>query len=154
LVTGVGYVVGIDRFMSEARAITNFIGNSVATIVIACWEKEFDRARARKVLRGELPFEEGSILATPDISTTPVPSPTPVPSAEGATESENVPAFVSPPHVAFTTRVSERAKLAGMNVSSNSSGTGDLEVNPITPQAIIGSRDPDEDPSPEATPAG
>ncbi|MDN3310410.1 cation:dicarboxylase symporter family transporter [Microbacterium oryzae] len=58
LVDGVGIITGIDRFMSEARALTNFTGNAVASIVIATWTREFDRDRAREVLRGALPFDE------------------------------------------------------------------------------------------------
>ncbi|MFV9511415.1 dicarboxylate/amino acid:cation symporter [Tepidibacillus sp. LV47] len=46
-------LLGVDRFMSEARAITNLIGNGVATIVVAKWEKEFDENRAKKILNGE-----------------------------------------------------------------------------------------------------
>jgi aerobic C4-dicarboxylate transport protein len=42
-VEGLALLLGVDRFMSEARAITNFIGNGVATIWIANNEKEFDR---------------------------------------------------------------------------------------------------------------
>jgi aerobic C4-dicarboxylate transport protein len=40
-VEGVAILLGVDRFMSEARAITNVIGNGVATIVVAKSEKEF-----------------------------------------------------------------------------------------------------------------
>jgi aerobic C4-dicarboxylate transport protein len=58
LVDGVGLIVGVDRFMSEARALTNFAGNAVATVVIGTLTKEFDRDRARAVLSGQLPFEE------------------------------------------------------------------------------------------------
>lgn len=47
-------LLGVDRFMSEARAITNLIGNGVASVVIARWEKEFDEERAKKVLNGEI----------------------------------------------------------------------------------------------------
>jgi aerobic C4-dicarboxylate transport protein len=47
---GIALIVGIDRFMSEARALTNLIGNSVATMVIAKWEGERDDARFREVL--------------------------------------------------------------------------------------------------------
>ena len=61
LVDGVGVIVGIDRFMSEGRAITNFTGNAVATVLIGTWVKEFDAARARQVLRGELPFDETTL---------------------------------------------------------------------------------------------
>ncbi len=51
-VAGLALILGIDRFMSEARALTNFIGNGVATVVVARWEGELDRARMREVLRG------------------------------------------------------------------------------------------------------
>ncbi|WP_091707183.1 cation:dicarboxylase symporter family transporter [Microbacterium sp. cf046] len=61
LVNGVGVIVGIDRFMSEGRAITNFTGNAVATVLIGTWVKEFDSSRARQVLRGELPFDETTL---------------------------------------------------------------------------------------------
>ncbi|AZQ73635.1 MULTISPECIES: cation:dicarboxylate symporter family transporter [Streptomyces] len=63
LVDGVGLIVGIDRFMSEARAMTNFAGNAVATVLIGTWTKEIDTARAREVLAGRLPFEETSLAA-------------------------------------------------------------------------------------------
>lgn len=43
-------ILGIDRFMSEARAITNLIGNGVATIVIAKWEKAFDVDQLKKIM--------------------------------------------------------------------------------------------------------
>ncbi|WP_196884066.1 cation:dicarboxylate symporter family transporter [Arthrobacter sp. CAN_A214] len=58
LVEGVGLIVGIDRFMSEARALTNFTGNAVATVLIGTWTKEIDRARVDEVLEGRLPFDE------------------------------------------------------------------------------------------------
>ncbi|WP_414684398.1 cation:dicarboxylate symporter family transporter [Microbacterium sp.] len=61
LVNGVGVIVGIDRFMSEGRAITNFTGNAVATVLIGTWVKEFDSTRARQVLRGDLPFDETTL---------------------------------------------------------------------------------------------
>ena len=61
LVDGVGVIVGIDRFMSEGRAITNFTGNAVATVLIGTWTKEFDSARARTVLAGNLPFDETTL---------------------------------------------------------------------------------------------
>jgi len=41
-VAGLALILGIDRFMSEARALTNFVGNGVATIVVSKWEKELD----------------------------------------------------------------------------------------------------------------
>jgi aerobic C4-dicarboxylate transport protein len=52
-VAGMALILGVDRFMSEARAITNFIGNAVATLVVAKWDGSFDRqaAEASAVLR-------------------------------------------------------------------------------------------------------
>ncbi|THA73359.1 cation:dicarboxylase symporter family transporter [Streptomyces sp. A0642] len=58
LVDGVGLIVGIDRFMSEARALTNFAGNAVATVLVGTWTKEIDRERVDQVLSGSLPFDE------------------------------------------------------------------------------------------------
>ncbi len=49
-VSGLSLLVGVDRFMSEARAITNMIGNAVATIVVARWEGELDLEQAKRVL--------------------------------------------------------------------------------------------------------
>ncbi|HTG32104.1 MAG TPA: dicarboxylate/amino acid:cation symporter [Thermoanaerobaculia bacterium] len=49
-VAGLALLLGIDRFMSEARAITNLIGNGVATVVVSRWEGELDVDRARLVL--------------------------------------------------------------------------------------------------------
>jgi len=43
-------ILGIDRFMSECRALTNFIGNGVATIVVSKWEKELDSAQLQREL--------------------------------------------------------------------------------------------------------
>ncbi|MGW3912280.1 cation:dicarboxylate symporter family transporter [Streptomyces sp. NPDC005070] len=62
LVDGVGLIVGIDRFMSEARALTNFAGNAVATVLIGTWTKEIDRERVSQVLAGRLPFDESTLL--------------------------------------------------------------------------------------------
>ncbi|MFB9377528.1 cation:dicarboxylate symporter family transporter [Kineococcus gynurae] len=61
LLDGVGLIVGIDRFMSEARAITNFIGNTVGTIVIGTWSKTIDYDQVRTVLAGNDPFDERSM---------------------------------------------------------------------------------------------
>ncbi|GAA1341609.1 C4-dicarboxylate transporter DctA [Saccharothrix algeriensis] len=47
---GIALIVGIDRFMSEARAITNVIGNGVGTLVVARWQGQLDRERLREVL--------------------------------------------------------------------------------------------------------
>jgi len=51
-VAGLALILGIDRFMSEARALTNFVGNGVATIVVSNWEKELDRDTLRRELQG------------------------------------------------------------------------------------------------------
>ncbi len=61
-VAGLTLILGIDRFMSQARALANLVGNAVAVVTIATWEKEFDLARARRVLAGE-PLELGSLSA-------------------------------------------------------------------------------------------
>src|SRR5437867_1551718 len=53
-VAGLALLLGVDRFMSEARAITNLIGNTVATLVIARWEGALDTVKARMVLNGEV----------------------------------------------------------------------------------------------------
>lgn len=50
-VATIALILGIDRFMSEGRALTNIIGNAVATIVVARWENEIDPVKARQVLR-------------------------------------------------------------------------------------------------------
>jgi aerobic C4-dicarboxylate transport protein len=50
-VAGLALILGIDRFMSEARSITNFIGNGVATIVVSHWEKELDRKQLLDTLK-------------------------------------------------------------------------------------------------------
>jgi aerobic C4-dicarboxylate transport protein len=62
LVDGVGLIVGIDRFMSEARALTNFAGNAVATVVIGRWVGELDADQAERVLSGQDPFDEASMV--------------------------------------------------------------------------------------------
>ncbi|ELA00926.1 C4-dicarboxylate transporter DctA, partial [Cupriavidus sp. HMR-1] len=59
-VAGMVLILGIDRFMSECRALTNIVGNGVATVVVSAWEHELDRARLTRVLRGE---DEASSLA-------------------------------------------------------------------------------------------
>jgi aerobic C4-dicarboxylate transport protein len=62
LVEGVGLIVGIDRFMSEARALTNFAGNSIATVLVGHWTSTLDRARLDTVLAGDDPFDERTML--------------------------------------------------------------------------------------------
>ncbi|MFG2895311.1 cation:dicarboxylate symporter family transporter [Streptomyces sp. NPDC048248] len=63
LVDGVGLIVGIDRFMSEARAMTNFAGNAVATVLVGTWTKEIDKVRVAEVLAGRVPFDEQTLSA-------------------------------------------------------------------------------------------
>ncbi|MEH0418419.1 cation:dicarboxylase symporter family transporter [Streptomyces sp. B21-083] len=62
LVDGLGLIVGIDRFMSEARALTNFAGNAVATVLIGTWTKEIDKQRVAEVLAGQHPFDEKTLI--------------------------------------------------------------------------------------------
>ncbi|WP_176928896.1 dicarboxylate/amino acid:cation symporter [Paraburkholderia lycopersici] len=52
--SGMVLILGIDRFMSECRALTNIVGNGVATVVVSAWEKELDRNKLRAVLSGEV----------------------------------------------------------------------------------------------------
>ena len=53
-VAGMALILGVDRFMSECRSLTNFIGNAVATVVVARWEGAFDAARWRDTLNGDV----------------------------------------------------------------------------------------------------
>jgi aerobic C4-dicarboxylate transport protein len=62
LVDGVGIIVGIDRFMSEARAVTNFAGNAVATVLVGSWTHTIDRDQLDAVLAGERPFDEATMV--------------------------------------------------------------------------------------------
>jgi aerobic C4-dicarboxylate transport protein len=64
-VAGMALILGVDRFMSECRSLTNFIGNAVATVVVSRWENALDRDRLALALDGreaELPA-----LATDDV---------------------------------------------------------------------------------------
>jgi len=51
-VAGLALILGIDRFMSEARSLTNFIGNGVATLVVSRWERELDVTALKRELSG------------------------------------------------------------------------------------------------------
>ena len=76
LVEGVPLVVGIDRFMSEARAVTNFSGNAVATVLIGNWVGEFDPEQAKRVFSGEDPFDEATMIddeEPPELAEHPLP---------------------------------------------------------------------------------
>jgi aerobic C4-dicarboxylate transport protein len=64
-VAGMALILGVDRFMSECRALTNFIGNAVATIVISRWERAVDMDRLRAAFAGaggELTEQESDAL--------------------------------------------------------------------------------------------
>jgi len=54
-VAGMVLILGVDRFMSECRSLTNFIGNAVATVVVARWDGALDRDRLKLALDGKLP---------------------------------------------------------------------------------------------------
>ena len=54
-VAGLALIVGIDRFMSEARSLTNLIGNGVATVVIAKWDGSLNARRMNRILNGQSP---------------------------------------------------------------------------------------------------
>jgi aerobic C4-dicarboxylate transport protein len=72
-VAALALIVGIDRFMSEARALTSLVGNGVATIAVARWDRSFDDVRARAILDGrEVPDEDH--LADPEVDLEPVPA--------------------------------------------------------------------------------
>ncbi|HEX7887189.1 MAG TPA: cation:dicarboxylase symporter family transporter, partial [Phenylobacterium sp.] len=49
-VAGMALILGVDRFMSECRALTNFVGNAVATLVVARWEGQLDRGKLAAAL--------------------------------------------------------------------------------------------------------
>ncbi len=61
-VAGMALILGIDRFMSECRSLTNFIGNAVATLVVARWEGALDRTALAEALGGPAP----PVVAPPD----------------------------------------------------------------------------------------
>ncbi|MBA4284080.1 MAG: C4-dicarboxylate transporter DctA [Xanthomonadaceae bacterium] len=67
-VAGLALILGIDRFMSEARALTNLVGNGVATIVVARWEQELDRDRLdRELAAGPDAMPEATaVIALPE----------------------------------------------------------------------------------------
>ena len=75
LLDGVGFIVGIDRFMSEARALTNFTGNAVATVLIGSWTREIDRAQVDRVLDRQDPFDETTMIAHHGAPVSPVERP-------------------------------------------------------------------------------
>jgi aerobic C4-dicarboxylate transport protein len=63
-VAGLALILGIDRFMSEARSLTNFIGNGVATIVVARWENELDTGQLTEELSGRPRLQHADVAPT------------------------------------------------------------------------------------------
>lgn len=74
LLDGVGLIVGIDRFMSEARAVTNFSGNAIATLLIGTWTRTIDAERVRETLDGLHPFDESMMGVDPHAADAPEPA--------------------------------------------------------------------------------
>jgi len=69
-VAGMALILGVDRFMSECRSLTNFIGNAVATVVVSRWEGALDREQLKRVLdQGEDPYAAPPALAAAMIPT-------------------------------------------------------------------------------------
>ncbi|TPE64025.1 dicarboxylate/amino acid:cation symporter [Sandaracinobacter neustonicus] len=70
-VAGMALILGVDRFMSECRSLTNFIGNAVATVVVSIWEGQLDRTKFDLALAGKLPpLPETAAAAHPAPDTT------------------------------------------------------------------------------------
>ncbi len=65
-VAGMALILGVDRFMSECRSLTNFIGNAVATIVVARWDKALDRDALGRALDGVAPAAPARMAAEAD----------------------------------------------------------------------------------------
>jgi aerobic C4-dicarboxylate transport protein len=72
-VAGLALILGVDRFMSEARALTNLIGNGVATVVVGRWTGDLDLERMKRELDGETEMiaddPEGIVPAIPAVLT-------------------------------------------------------------------------------------
>jgi aerobic C4-dicarboxylate transport protein len=67
-IAGLALIVGIDRFMSEARAVTNLIGNALAAVVVAKWEGELNVAKMTRLLNGETPDTAETDTIQPQIT--------------------------------------------------------------------------------------
>lgn len=67
-VAGLALILGIDRFMSEARAITNLIGNAVATVVVAKWENSLDAEQMTRELANPTPINHGAPVEAPHLA--------------------------------------------------------------------------------------
>ncbi len=70
-VAGMALILGVDRFMSECRALTNLVGNAVATIVVARWEGALDRGLLDAALSGEQPTDSAESTPVQDERTDP-----------------------------------------------------------------------------------
>jgi aerobic C4-dicarboxylate transport protein len=68
---GLTLLLGVDRFMSEMRALTNLVGNGVATIVVAKWERELDEGKMVRVLNGGGPDDDALLAAAAAIEPVP-----------------------------------------------------------------------------------
>ena len=62
-VAGMALILGVDRFMSECRALTNLVGNATAVVVVARWEGELDKEQLHAALEGELPPPQPAVEA-------------------------------------------------------------------------------------------
>lgn len=70
-IAGMVLILGIDRFMSECRALTNIIGNGVATVVVSAWEKELDRSKMHEALEQHSSSASEAALPSTSTQTTP-----------------------------------------------------------------------------------
>ena len=61
-VAGMTLILGVDRFMSECRALTNFVGNAVATVVVSRWDGQLDRERLLTVLGNPTLVHEPALI--------------------------------------------------------------------------------------------
>jgi aerobic C4-dicarboxylate transport protein len=62
-IAALALLVGVDRFMSECRALTNLVGNGVGALVIARWEGDLTAAELREALAGSAPNGEPPVVA-------------------------------------------------------------------------------------------
>ena len=62
---GLAMTLGVDRFLNEGRAVVNLIGNAVATLAIARWDRSLDTPRMRAVLQGKAVNGSQEMLAEP-----------------------------------------------------------------------------------------
>ena len=65
-VAGMALILGVDRFMSECRSLTNFVGNAVAAIVVAAWEGKLDRTQLAAALNNFNHDNEGATVRAAD----------------------------------------------------------------------------------------